>query len=635
MHDAEREAVARMLVSVAMSDGQIGSPERERLARLCRGLGVAPAALDGIIAEISRDGPLTRIPVPEDDAGKAQILRSMVEIMQADGQIGKDELDYCLKVAQRYGVSADAVRRMVRDQILGAVPAAVPQPAARAPESKPNRPPPGSQGGPWLDAARSLIGRIRGLDVRLAAAMVIVALAGSAYAVSAAVGFCREHIGYRRAVNSGSAADFDAYLAAHPSGRHVREVSERRDDLRFSTARDAKEARALESYVDANPSGRHVAEARALGADLRYAEVSGSGLEPQLEEFLARYSSDPRAPELRSRLEDILWEGVRASQDEAAVTAFHKRFPNGRYAQRAGDLLQFLVYRRVFASRDITQVNRFLAGESINRTYRDSLLRVRGEIWDDAITDYAENARRLGAAGPRVRFFRAMLTHMRDAGDGEVGIAISGRFDLTDFADIPADARGAWDRLQEAYNEDLRKEGKPPHPLPSAKPPASLKGSFTPGDIDGLKAVLAANIEGAIRKEFGDKLFRIVRNPSAENRRGAARLEVDYVIANVWHVLRNGLRMPDLISVYDSTTSGGVEISSKFSHYRLNTQIDWKVSLSIPQTSQAHSFTAATSSKPLKYKEGEQPYALATRNAFAEFGTEIANRFGLSAADPE
>ena len=76
---------------------------------------------------------------------------------------------------------------------------------------------------------------------------------------------------FARAKSVGTAAAYEAYRKAHPSGRHAAEVrrlqrkaAEAKDDAAFARARSTGTSAAYGAYLSAHPAGRHAAEARRL-----------------------------------------------------------------------------------------------------------------------------------------------------------------------------------------------------------------------------------------------------------------------------------------------------------------------------------------------------------------------------------
>jgi len=75
--------------------------------------------------------------------------------------------------------------------------------------------------------------------------------------------YTEDDTAFQHAASSGTEQAYRDYLAAHRSGRHVKEVISRLDDLGYQKAVKAGSKPGYQAYLSSWPQGRHVSEAKA------------------------------------------------------------------------------------------------------------------------------------------------------------------------------------------------------------------------------------------------------------------------------------------------------------------------------------------------------------------------------------
>src|SRR5690606_23663203 len=90
------EARFRLLAGLSLVDGQLAPPEEAMLQRVAVGLGLEPARAVELVRGVASGADRGGLEVPDSRSERARILRELVDVVAADGQVAPAELR-CLK----------------------------------------------------------------------------------------------------------------------------------------------------------------------------------------------------------------------------------------------------------------------------------------------------------------------------------------------------------------------------------------------------------------------------------------------------------------------------------------------------------------------------------------------------------
>ena len=112
----EKETLAKNLIAVMLSDGQIDQDELKYLGMVCARHGITEKQLQDILKKPQN----IKFTPPKDPNNRMQQLVDIVFMMLADGQIDEREMDTCMTLATHLGFRPSAVRDLVQHLIAEA-----------------------------------------------------------------------------------------------------------------------------------------------------------------------------------------------------------------------------------------------------------------------------------------------------------------------------------------------------------------------------------------------------------------------------------------------------------------------------------------------------------------------------------
>jgi len=115
--NGETKRDLRNAIVLALADGRIGEAEKEYIDGLRRKLGLDAAEFRELLNQVRADPK--RVSVPKDPQQAAAAVRLLVEVAEADGEIGEVERRCLRKLAEHIGLDCGQIDGMLRPQPAG------------------------------------------------------------------------------------------------------------------------------------------------------------------------------------------------------------------------------------------------------------------------------------------------------------------------------------------------------------------------------------------------------------------------------------------------------------------------------------------------------------------------------------
>ncbi len=93
----------KVIVAAALIDGKLDAHEKPLLFKAAQELGVPKAEVEAIVKEVAKGGKVKGA-IPKDPTERAQLFRSLVDLVAADGTIAAKELAFFNKIAPQFGL---------------------------------------------------------------------------------------------------------------------------------------------------------------------------------------------------------------------------------------------------------------------------------------------------------------------------------------------------------------------------------------------------------------------------------------------------------------------------------------------------------------------------------------------------
>jgi len=104
----------RLLAAAALSDGTLDPSERDALGKVAKDFGVAEDEVDGIIEEIRENPGSVKVSVPADATKRAELFRSLIDVVAADGKIDAKEQALLLRMGPFFDLNPIEVEDILR-----------------------------------------------------------------------------------------------------------------------------------------------------------------------------------------------------------------------------------------------------------------------------------------------------------------------------------------------------------------------------------------------------------------------------------------------------------------------------------------------------------------------------------------
>ena len=103
----------KVLLALALADGQVGDAEANVIAVICQREGIS----DSDVKRCINNPDAVKSRLPKDHETKVKYLKDMILLMICDGDINKDELVLCKAMAQTLGLSKETIDELFLDFI--------------------------------------------------------------------------------------------------------------------------------------------------------------------------------------------------------------------------------------------------------------------------------------------------------------------------------------------------------------------------------------------------------------------------------------------------------------------------------------------------------------------------------------
>ena len=104
----------RILVAAALTDGNIGLEECAVLEVAAQEFGVDPARIDSIIQATKDSQGGAPAAIPGDPQERAEVFRSLVDLVAADRKIDESELKFFKRIAPQFSLDELQVEDLLR-----------------------------------------------------------------------------------------------------------------------------------------------------------------------------------------------------------------------------------------------------------------------------------------------------------------------------------------------------------------------------------------------------------------------------------------------------------------------------------------------------------------------------------------
>jgi uncharacterized tellurite resistance protein B-like protein len=103
------------LVALAKADGVFSESEKEYIFKIGEKSGLKTQEIESLLAD-----PITEeVKVPNNDSDRFDQIYDLVQMMLADGSIDDNEMDFCIKMAEKLGFRKAIVGILVRKISIG------------------------------------------------------------------------------------------------------------------------------------------------------------------------------------------------------------------------------------------------------------------------------------------------------------------------------------------------------------------------------------------------------------------------------------------------------------------------------------------------------------------------------------
>ena len=103
----------RFLAAAALVDGKLDAEEKPVLLKAAREMGVPENQIETVLRDVARGGDFTAS-VPKDPGERAQLFRSMVDVVAADGTIDPKEQQFFRKLSKAFQLNELEVEDILR-----------------------------------------------------------------------------------------------------------------------------------------------------------------------------------------------------------------------------------------------------------------------------------------------------------------------------------------------------------------------------------------------------------------------------------------------------------------------------------------------------------------------------------------
>lgn len=97
-----------LLISLATSDSKISEREAKVLRIIAKVNGISEAELQEMLSHPMQESAINVFSEME----KFEVLYMMIQLMKADGQVFKSEIEFCEKVAERLGYRKEVIKEL-------------------------------------------------------------------------------------------------------------------------------------------------------------------------------------------------------------------------------------------------------------------------------------------------------------------------------------------------------------------------------------------------------------------------------------------------------------------------------------------------------------------------------------------
>ncbi|MCA8922757.1 MAG: TerB family tellurite resistance protein [Planctomycetes bacterium] len=104
----------RLLAAAALSDGTLDPNELATLRKAASEFGVAADEVDGILEEIRTNPGSVKVSVPADATKRAELFRSLIDVVAADGKIDAKEQALLMRIGPFFDLNEIEVEDILR-----------------------------------------------------------------------------------------------------------------------------------------------------------------------------------------------------------------------------------------------------------------------------------------------------------------------------------------------------------------------------------------------------------------------------------------------------------------------------------------------------------------------------------------
>ncbi|MEZ6188011.1 MAG: TerB family tellurite resistance protein [Planctomycetota bacterium] len=104
----------RLLAAAALSDGTLDPSELTALRKAAGDFGVADDEVDGILEEIRQNPAAVKVSVPADATKRAELFRSLIDVVAADGKIDAKEQALLVRIGPFFDLNPLEVEDILR-----------------------------------------------------------------------------------------------------------------------------------------------------------------------------------------------------------------------------------------------------------------------------------------------------------------------------------------------------------------------------------------------------------------------------------------------------------------------------------------------------------------------------------------
>lgn len=247
--------------------------------------------------------------------------------------------------------------------------------------------------------------------------------------------------------------------------------------------------------------------------------------------------------------------------------------------------------------------------------YIEEVQSIKDSLWDEGIANYVEQAKS-SKDKKAVRFFKKVLTYMKENDINEIGLNLTKKIDLKGYNDYPKEVR---ELMAQVYDS----------------PPLSNENVISPTSLFGQRNLGEKNMDlwliMGISKDMEHDLFKINYDESSISD-SPLSMTIDEpadlpLSMTIEYTIKNQEEEGYFPEVWDYSED------DVFKSYLLGISIDFKFTFVIPNTNSKYTFTvhkdpSGNIGKVLNIRDG---YGAMTEKTFVQFSNDLVSRFGFEA----